>query len=636
MKKYLPIFFLLPVVISCYGQNDSTQPVLPADSVTSTRFLGPYLSIMADPSGSLTADDLKEEWFRNYSMKVRKRISKRAQSDGYVWFRFRLKGDSGTSSSFYVTTGSLTREIVLYQKDRSNQWREIRQEERPDGQKSFARLTLAPTTEIEVLGRARFAKTNVSLFSPYLIHGDYLKYHLSFLHNQWYGLDTVTYLLVGALLMMLIFSAGAFLQNKKREFLFYSLYALSLGILLYLKAITHNKTDEFTFFNEEYLDYLLLMAGYFFYIAFSRNFLNTGTEMPFLNRFLIGAEIIILLCILAFSWMYFTGQHYDHLNTVENTSKYFMIFIGLCFVILGIIKKNKIWNYLMAGNMANLFMAGFSQYMIIFPSSNLVPENGIFRQSLFYFELGILLEMVLFLAGLNYKNKIELIEKVKMKEAVKQESERKEYEKQIAVLSAQQEERSRISADMHDELGSGVTAIRLLSEIARKKTKDHPLEELSNISFNANDLMVKLNGIIWSMNPGYDTLDSFITYIRSYASEYCEAVQIHLSFIIAAETPHHLLAGNVRRNLFLVIKESLNNIIKHAAATEVSITIQTNKELEIVITDNGRGIDDAQMSRFGNGLKNMSRRMESIGGSFAIGSSKGTTTTLRVPLNEQS
>jgi len=636
MKKYLLSAFLITAAVSCFGQNDRQQRILHADSVQTVLFLGSYLELVADPGGKRTPAALRDEEFRPYSTQERKQLSKKILSEGYVWFRFRMQAGGGTPASFYVTTGSLTREIVLYQKDKAtNQWKEINGTPNPEGRKSYARFGLAADPEIEILGRARFAKTNVSLFSPSIINSAYINYHLSYLHSNWYGLNTFTYLLVGTLLMMLLFSAGAFVQNRRKEFLYYSLYAMSLGSLLCLKAITHNRSDAFTFFNEEYLDFLLLLAGYIFYLSFSRYFLNTRNEMPVLNRLLTVAEGILFICLLVFTGMYFGNKNYDLLNTLENSSKYFMIFIGVCFVVLGIRRKNKIWNYLVAGNLANLFMAGFSQYLIIVPSTNIVPDTGIFRQSLLYFELGILLEMLLFLAGLNYKNKIELIERVKMKEALKQERERKEFEKQIAVLSAQQEERSRIAADMHDELGSGVTAIRLLSEIARRKTKDQPLEELSKISFNANDLMMKMNGIIWSMNPGHDSLDSFISYIRSYASEYCETVQLQFHFDAPAEIPQQTLAGNVRRNLFLVIKESLNNIIKHAEATDVTITIQADADLDIMITDNGKGIDDAVLSRFGNGLKNMARRMESIGGTFSISSNQGTTTRLKTSLNRQ-
>ena len=102
----------------------------------------------------------------------------------------------------------------------------------------------------------------------------------------------------------------------------------------------------------------------------------------------------------------------------------------------------------------------------------------------------------------------------------------KEYEKELAVLKAQQEERERISADMHDELGSGMTAIRLMSEIARNKMKENTPVEIEKISNSADDVLNKMNAIIWSMNSENDSLDNLISYIRSYALEYFENTPI--------------------------------------------------------------------------------------------------------------
>lgn len=291
-------------------------------------------------------------------------------------------------------------------------------------------------------------------------------------------------------------------------------------------------------------------------------------------------------------------------------------------------------NYLLAGNVANLLFGGMSQYLISYPSSNLFPDAPLFRQSLVYFEVGIFLELIFFLLGLVYKNKIELIEKVKMDEAMKLEAEKQEYAKQIAVLSAQQDERSRISADMHDELGSGVTAIRLLSEIARKKTKDRPVEEIDRISYNANELMTKMNAIIWSMNAGNDTVDSLVAYIRSYASEYLDNFDMLYRINTPSNLPKLEVSGVKRRNIFLVLKESINNVMKHAGATEVTINVHfsDNNQLIVEIADNGKGIDAEKLNQFGNGLKNMKRRMESIGGTFTITGTNGTRVTLEVPL----
>ena len=230
---------------------------------------------------------------------------------------------------------------------------------------------------------------------------------------------------------------------------------------------------------------------------------------------------------------------------------------------------------------------------------------------------------------------MELIEKVKMDEAIKQEQEKQELEKEIAVLRAQQDERSRISADMHDELGSGVTAIRLLSEIAIKKTKEQPVDEIAKISDNANDLMAKMNGIIWSMNPGNDTLDSMISYIRSYASEYLDTFDMDYSIQIPNDIPPIEISGTKRRNLFLVIKEALNNTIKHAKASKVTLNVYFNHTLHIEISDNGKGIDESKLNQFGNGLHNMQKRMKNIGGSFSVQSMNGTTIVLTMPLTDE-
>ncbi len=479
-----------------------------------------------------------------------------------------------------------------------------------------------------------YARTTVVTLSPYLINPIYFDDHVNNVHTNWYGVNTFTYVLCGLLLMMMLYSLANYVQNLKRSFLYYSIYALCIGTLLFLKAALYKRSTPFNFFNEEYLDFFLQMLGYIFYIGFTRMFLDTPKNYPTLNKMFIIAEVALGVFIVVFSVFYFTNSSYANLEATENASKFFLIFLGLAYLVLGIVKRNRLMNYLLAGNISNLVMGAFSQYLILVPTTSLVPARGLFRQSLVYFEVGILLELVFFLLGLVYKNKIELIEKVKMDEAIKQEADRQEYEKQIAVLSAQQDERSRISADMHDELGSGVTAIRLLSEIARQKTKQQPVEEISRISYNANELMTKMNAIIWSMNPGNDTVNSLVAYIRSYASEYLDNFDMDYHINVPTDIPDTDVSGVKRRNIFLVLKESINNVMKHAKATQVEINIGfAGNTMLIEIADNGKGIDPEKLNQFGNGLKNMQRRMEGIGGSFSILNNNGTTVKLEMPLH---
>jgi signal transduction histidine kinase len=254
------------------------------------------------------------------------------------------------------------------------------------------------------------------------------------------------------------------------------------------------------------------------------------------------------------------------------------------------------------------------------------------RSSLFYYEMGILLELFLFLAALNYKTRKQIIEQTRERERLRTENQLKEYEKEMAVYKAQQEERERISADMHDELGSGMTVIRLMSEIARNKMKDQTPVEIEKISESANDVLNKMNAIIWSMNNGNDTLDNLVSYIRSYSLEFFENTPIQSKVNAPANIPAIEISGDKRRNIFLAVKETLNNALKHSHATQITIDISIDNGLLVRIADNGDGIDLNNLRPFGNGMKNIAHRMESIGGSFRISNSGGTVTELELPV----
>src|SRR5690606_8581675 len=126
------------------------------------------------------------------------------------------------------------------------------------------------------------------------------------------------------------------------------------------------------------------------------------------------------------------------------------------------------------------------------------------------------------------------------------------------------------------------------------------------------------NVIIWSMNSGNDTIDNLVSYIRSYALEYFENTPINCKITTPVVIEPTELTGDKRRNLFLSVKETLNNVLKHSRASELKIDFSIDKELTVMISDNGVGIDLQKVRQFGNGLKNISRRMESIGGTYRI------------------
>lgn len=213
---------------------------------------------------------------------------------------------------------------------------------------------------------------------------------------------------------------------------------------------------------------------------------------------------------------------------------------------------------------------------------------------------------------------------------------RKKLEKQKMELEKQQaveKERNRISRDMHDDLGSGLTKIAILSEVVKKRWNEpeKAKEQLEKIADSSRELVDNLQDIIWVLNPKNDTLESLAAYIREYALKYFESIDVAVQFDYPAQFQNTHLSEELRRNIFLTIKESFNNILKHAWSDNVKISIrETGSQITIRIEDDGKGFDINAIRPFANGLKNMQNRIEQHGGRYTIESTpgKGTVTML--------
>jgi signal transduction histidine kinase len=201
-------------------------------------------------------------------------------------------------------------------------------------------------------------------------------------------------------------------------------------------------------------------------------------------------------------------------------------------------------------------------------------------------------------------------------------------------------ERNRIAYDLHDDLGTGLTTIRLLGERAQKDIENAEKKtQIQKITHEASDLIEKMSTIIWVMNSENDTVESMVNYLRRYAFDYLqETHNLKLSFPLPDLPPSVLIQnfnGDDRREVFLTVKEALHNIVKHAEATAVSLSISLeNKDLEIIISDNGKGLNGK--NTMGNGLKSMANRMEKLDGKFQISSkvAGGTQVFLGIPLTK--
>ena len=543
-----------------------------------------------------------------------------------VYLKFTLKNSADTALKVYLLPGVNLRSLNVYKLLPDHKTEQLKDESREDG---YQPIEIAGKAKQEFIAKLYFTKNDNNILSPVLIKRSYFIKFKNNKHFTYEATPAIGYLLSGVLLMMIFFTAVNFIITGKKEFLLNCLYSVCMFLLVLLNTFLERKSGVLMSLFLEYFDFMLLSTGTIFYIAFTRKFLETKTNFPLLNKIFILAEKLIIIVLLCFTFIVFFTNYYQLQRMLENGMKGILLAIGILYIVIAIVQKNKLMNYLAIGNALLIFFSIISFLMILFQKKSI----NIFTSSMIYFEIGIVSELIFFLLGLSYKNRIELIEKIKEQESLKLEAEKQSYENKLAILNAQQAERNRISADMHDGLGAGVTAIRLYSELAKKRIGKDVIPEIEKISSSANDLLNNMNAIIWTMTSSNDTFHNMVGYIRSYAQEYFENTGINCYISIEEDIPNVTVSGEIRRNVFMVIKEALNNILKHSGATQVNITLkrEIRKEkngLSLYIHDNGKGIDFDKLRRFGNGLINMKKRMEAMQILFLIENNNGTLVTL--------
>ncbi len=185
--------------------------------------------------------------------------------------------------------------------------------------------------------------------------------------------------------------------------------------------------------------------------------------------------------------------------------------------------------------------------------------------------------------------------------------------------NALQQERARIAKDMHDDIGARLTQIGILTEVFARGKSPQVAELPSRINSLTRDVVQALDEIVWAVNPRNDSLEPLVRYLLNYAEEYLAGCAISCRTDAPGRFPERPVPSDTRHNFYLAVKEALNNIVKHASATEVRIEVKfSDRNLEFSLHDNGRGLPEPSRLRPGEGLENLQRRLESVGGHTEI------------------
>lgn len=192
-------------------------------------------------------------------------------------------------------------------------------------------------------------------------------------------------------------------------------------------------------------------------------------------------------------------------------------------------------------------------------------------------------------------------------------------------------ERARIARDLHDEIGAKLTRLSLLGAMAAEDAKGaEPLRgEIEEMADTARETHRAFDEIVWSVSPRNDTVRSLSHYICKYAEEFFAGTPVSCHFQLPEVIAEQPVEPQRRHQMFLSVKEGLHNILKHAAATRVDITVRLPEgRLCVELADNGCGFDSALAETQGDGLRNMRERMKVIGGALSLVSRPGEGTRL--------
>ncbi len=199
--------------------------------------------------------------------------------------------------------------------------------------------------------------------------------------------------------------------------------------------------------------------------------------------------------------------------------------------------------------------------------------------------------------------------------------------------------RARISRDLHDDMGSTLQSISVMSEIARMKSSSNTSESipfLEKIGSASREMIDKMTDIVWAVNPQNDNFENIMLHMRAFGGELLSGKDIALHFKADSDLNSIMLSMEKRKSFFLVYKEALNNTYKYSAAKNVNVEIsKTNHALKLIVEDDGVGfnMNEDRLKTGGNGLKNMSTRAAELNGNILITSEPGHGTKISLSVN---
>ena len=439
----------------------------------------------------------------------------------------------------------------------------------------------------------------------------------------------------GMIAMMLVYMMSKYIQIRKLEYLYYSGYTFLFLSFFLLKLL--DTLGQLNFYHQPALHslaYKLTQAlAYVMYYLFAQKFLSTTSLFPRAHKVINAVIGVIIVYSITELILFFFPNTFLLRWQLWDLIRLFIMVSGFSLTTWFAFNGNSISRYLVAGGIALAINASLSMLFSFYPQ--LIehwPEP--FSDGLTYMQIGIVLELLFFALGLGYKNKMDEIEKVEAKEALKLEVERQQVRHLNALSEVQEQERSRFAKDLHDGLGGMLWGVKL---------------SLSNMKGN----MVMDSDNVQVFERSLDMLDNSIHELRRVAHNLmpealvkfglAAALKDFCDFINSSKVINVIFqqVGNERRLdmsievvLYRVANELVNNALRHSSASEIIIQLNyDDHSLTLTVEDNGKGFDKSILNKTtGAGWPNIKSRIAYLKGTLDVETSVGNGTAVNITI----
>lgn len=439
----------------------------------------------------------------------------------------------------------------------------------------------------------------------------------------------------GMLCMMLVYILISYVWHRKPLYLLYSAYIINLLAYFQLNDLCHFYLDNNA--PEEQTNRALLIEStvqcisFIIYGRFAIVLmdLKTNDRVSVLLINLIAALALILIVADVVSFL--SGITDNPLQQAFYTaSRYLVCFSALATVPRILRLRKAVVSYFITGTLFYVSggLLGLVMYQLGWASRQ---PNSPFTFPMIPMQTGVVLETICITIGISLLNRKTERDKIQFQgQLIEQLQENERKQRQLQNI------RDDIARDLHDEIGSDLSGISILSDVAARQIDEQPAKvraALNTIGETAQNVMSAMREIIWSLNSTQNSMEHLSLRLKETAYNLFEYTPVEVKISFQKNLPMNLLATRHRRDFFLIYKEILHNALRHAQAHTVSIDLTVRDEnLWLVIHDNGVGFD--LNLRRGNGLTNMQQRIARLNGVIEIQSQpgRGTTITVQCPV----